>query len=39
MKKKKQFSIIILALISGLICGFISNQNFLTKPAFAEKEL
>lgn len=38
MKKRKEFTIILLALISGLIGGFISNQLFSTKSAFVEKE-
>lgn len=37
MKKKQPLFIILLATFAGFAGGFISNQIFQTKPAFAEK--
>jgi hypothetical protein len=39
MKKKQPLFIILLATVAGLAGGFISNQIFQTKPAFAIKAL
>jgi hypothetical protein len=39
MKKKQPLFIILLATVAGLAGGFISNQIFQTKPAFAKKAL
>ena len=39
MKKKQPLFIILLATIAGFAGGFISNQIFQTKPAFAKKAL
>jgi hypothetical protein len=38
MKKKQPLFIILLATFAGLAGGFISNQIFQTKSAFAEKK-
>jgi len=39
MKKKQPLFIILLATFAGFAGGFISNQIFQTKPAFAKKAL
>jgi hypothetical protein len=39
MKKKQPLFIILLATLAGFAGGFISNQIFQTKPAFAKKAL
>jgi len=39
MKKKQPLFIILLAALAGFAGGFVSNQIFQTKPAFAKKAL